>query len=206
MARAKETPIPGPNFADFAASAEAKAVADPPADGVADDVADDKAPAAPPVEMSPGQLLASKVADRKAAADADVAEQTEWAWHCYRRVLLSEKPSDADLQNLVDACQELSIDAATVAADRQIIEEARKQLAYYGDRKKNAAAVADARTQSLNLRRKQALEAEAVRKVLQAAEGPASRSYDSAYALLKLARRRPELFDCSTDPPHLRED
>jgi len=204
MPRAKETPIPGPNFADFAATS-ASAVAAPP-DDVAGHVADDKAPGAPPVEMSPGQLLASKVADRKAAADADVAEQTERAWQCYRRVLLSEKPTDADLQNLVDACQELSIDAATVAADRQIIEEARKQLAYYAAREQNAKALSEARTASLNLQRKQREEQEVVRKAQQAATGPAEASYDAAYKLVKLARARPQLFDLTSDPPQLRKD
>ena len=205
MPRAKETPIPGPNFADFAATS-ASAVAAPP-DDVADGVADDKAPAAPPAQpLTLAEQLAGKVAEREAENAAGRAADLENSWRCYRSLLMARDPlSDVELNMLRDLCRNLKISSEQVKRDSEIVQEARQQLAHLAATAERSAALSAARTIALNLRQKHRDEETAVRKAVSDAEAPVAYSHGATYELVKLRRQRPELFT-SDDPPRLRED
>lgn len=162
---------------------------------------------APPV---PKPRTLADDADAIVNADnaATAASEADWqghAWGTYLAVLgRYNAPEPGDATTLAQVMVDLNITRDQVKADVEVIERAGELAARHAEREQRTRAVTEARRQRDELLARHKTElAEAERALRQVSR----RSQDASSAardLNELSRRRPMLFDLSTDPPTLR--
>ena len=167
-------------------------------------------PEAKPVPAKPrtlGEKAKAVVRDREQTEAAYTEENRQRAFDEYLRLLRrADEPAEQDAERLTELWTEVELDitAAAFDDDRQLVERADRLTELHAERQDAHDSAVQARAKYAATRKAHAVEERRLFMASHSAQHRAADCQNAPAELHKLARRRPEFFERSTDPPKLR--
>lgn len=122
----------------------------------------------------------------------------------YLSLLSKPAPDDRDVSKLAEAMDALGIDESQAREDKQLVAAVRDQELLYSERESANAAIRGRREPLKAIQKRYEEEMLKARRQISAAENHAAQCNRAADEIRRLSRKRPELFDVTSDPPKLR--